>query len=452
MNVIKKYLLLLFLVLQVVVIHAQQSDNENGNYTNPIIWADFPDPDVLQVGDWYYMVSTTVHIFPGVPFIKSRDLVNWEYATNIVDRFDFHPYFNIEGGTRYSRGQWATSLKYHDGIYYALFVTLDEGGFLCTTTDIEGDWDIMKLEKAYYDPGLFFDDDGKTYVFHGYSTLSLTEVNKEDLSPVSQDSVIFKDPYSYIQAEKEAESVNIVMGINENRVLGKIENYEGDNIYFRAFVSTISDKATFYYSSDNKSFKKLGESLDMEFRLTVFTGNKFSIFNYATQKTGGYVDVDWFRMETKTGPRNLYSAQSMIEAEWYDHRHDCDTEWMTEKAAARDQNMTLIRNGSWLKFDQIDFWDGVAFFYAHVAAGCAAGGTIELQLDMVDGPIIRKCRVALSDSWDEFRKIACPVDNVKGIRSLVLRFVGADDEMLMKLNWFSFNRRPLDFKNHPDDM
>ena len=109
-----------------------QSDNGDGTYTNPVISADFPDPDVICVDSTYYMVSTTMYIFPGVTVLKSHDLVNWEYCSNAVQRFDFGKCYNLDGCNRYSKGQWATSLKYNNGKYYLLFITLDEGGFICS--------------------------------------------------------------------------------------------------------------------------------------------------------------------------------------------------------------------------------------------------------------------------------------------------------------------------------
>jgi len=174
------------------VAHAQKyhSDNGDGTYTNPVINADFPDPDVVQVGDTYYMVTTTMFIFPGVTIVKSNDLVNWEYCSNAVPRFDFHRAYNLENGHRYAHGQWATSIKYHNGKFHLLFITLDEGGFHGTATNAEGPWKIEKLPKGFYDPGLFFDDNGKIYVAHGYSKIFITEVN-ENLAPVSKDSMVF---------------------------------------------------------------------------------------------------------------------------------------------------------------------------------------------------------------------------------------------------------------------
>ncbi|MFO7447381.1 MAG: glycoside hydrolase 43 family protein [Ignavibacteriaceae bacterium] len=193
-NLVK--LCLLFYFISVVpsgVLTAQKlhSDNGDGTFTNPVIAADFPDPDVIRVDSVYYFVSTTMFIFPGVTILKSYDLVNWEYCSNAVPRFDFHKCYNLEGCNRYGHGQWATSLKYHNNKFHLLFITLDEGGFHCTAAKPEGPWEIKKLSKGFYDPGLFFDDNGKIYVAHGYNEIYITEVD-EDLAPISTDSLVYK--------------------------------------------------------------------------------------------------------------------------------------------------------------------------------------------------------------------------------------------------------------------
>ena len=167
-----------------------QSDNGDRTYTNPVIAADFPDPDVILVDDTYYMVTTTMFIFPGVTVLKSRDLVNWEYCSNAVPRFDFSPCYNLDGCARYGHGQWATSIKYNNGKFYLLFITLDEGGFICSATKAEGPWEITKLPRGFYDPGLFFDDDGRIYVAHGYSEIRMTELD-ENFAPISKDSLVY---------------------------------------------------------------------------------------------------------------------------------------------------------------------------------------------------------------------------------------------------------------------
>ncbi len=138
-------LILLFISSTNIVAQKFCSDNGDGTFTNPVIASDFPDPDVIRVDDTYYMVNTTMFIFPGVTILKSKDLVNWEYCSNAVQRFDFSPCYDLDGCNRYGHGQWATSLKYHDGKFYLLFITLNEGGFLCSATKPEGPWECKKI-------------------------------------------------------------------------------------------------------------------------------------------------------------------------------------------------------------------------------------------------------------------------------------------------------------------
>lgn len=508
---IKIIQLLFLLSLPVCFAEAQQlsSDNGDGTFTNPVIFADFPDPDVIRVDSVYYMVSTTMFVFPGVTILKSYDLVNWEYCSNAVQRFDFSPCYDLEGCSRYGHGQWATSLKYHDGKFYLLFITLDEGGFLCSAGKPEGTWNIRKLQRGFYDPGLFFDDDGKIYVVHGYNKIYMTELDTNfagknndsliftgDIRPglegthvykingyyylyctyggrdgfqaalrskniygpyeekiVIRDngnldsgihqgalvqtqtgewwSVIFQDggafgrfptlqpvtwiddwpilgvdgkgvgtfkkpdvgksyPVKTLPTSDEFDSTKLGMqwGWNHNPDSAKwsltersgylrlstvkpadnlrearntltqrifayysktfptvatvkldagsikdgdiaglavfqnpyafigIKNFDGkkyvmmvnngktidsvlinrSEIYLKAAADYGSSQARFMYSADNQSFIPLGNSLEMKFDLSVFTGNKFCLFNYATRATGGYVDFDWFRI------------------------------------------------------------------------------------------------------------------------------------------------------------
>ncbi len=186
------YLILICFFLSGFYATAQKwhSDNGDGTYTNPVIPADFPDPDVILVDDTYYMVTTTMFVFPGVTVLKSKDLVNWEYCSNAVTRFDFSPCYNLDSCNRYSHGQWATSIKYNNGKFYLLFITLDEGGFLCSATNPEGPWELRQLPEGFYDPGLFFDDNGRIYVAHGYGTIRITELD-ENFAPISNDSLVF---------------------------------------------------------------------------------------------------------------------------------------------------------------------------------------------------------------------------------------------------------------------
>ena len=94
---------------------------------NPMLWADVPDPDVIRVGDTFYLVSTTMHLMPGAPIMKSKDLKNWETVGYIFDKLTDSPKYDMKEGTVYGRGQWATSLKYHNGKFYALLAPNEAG-------------------------------------------------------------------------------------------------------------------------------------------------------------------------------------------------------------------------------------------------------------------------------------------------------------------------------------
>ena len=486
------------------------SDNGDGTFTNPVIAADFPDLDLVLVNDTYYMVTTTMFIFPGVTILKSKDLVNWEYCSNAIPRFDINPCYNLDGCNRYRHGQWATSMKYHNGKFYLMFITLDEGGFICTADKAEGPWELKKIPRGFHDPGLFFDDDGRIYVAYGYGQISITELDK-NFTAIGRDSLIFKgdlrpgiegshfyklngyyylyctyggadglqvalrskniygpyeekivlkdntikgvnfgihqgaliktqtgeywtmlfvdtgsfgrfpslqpvnwvdnwpiagingrgvvtykkpnvgktypikdfptsdefdkpflgmqwgwnhnpdstkwslterkgflrlktvnvvknlrearntltqrifahypgsapskgitkmeiskmkdgdiaglavfqDPYAYIAVKKENNKSYIIMVNNGQAIDSTLIN--SSTVYLEANPVFGTGKATFAYSSDNKTFKTLGNELKMKFSLTVFTGNKFCLFNYATKEQGGYVDFDWFK-------------------------------------------------------------------------------------------------------------------------------------------------------------
>jgi beta-xylosidase len=185
-------LLLLVLTYSGTAVFSQNihADNGDGTFTNPVISSDFPDIDMVRVNDTYYMLATSMFTFPGVPLLKSHDLVNWQYCKNVVPRMDYSPCYNLDGCNRYGHGQWAGSLKYHNGKFYLLFNTLNEGAFLCTATDPEGTWNIKPVGRGFHDCGLFFDDNGKIYVASGYGKIYMTELNS-DFKTVSKDSLIF---------------------------------------------------------------------------------------------------------------------------------------------------------------------------------------------------------------------------------------------------------------------
>lgn len=497
------------------------SDNGDGTFNNPVVFGDFPDIDVTRVGDTYYMVTTTMFVFPGATILKSKDLVNWEYCANPLKKLENTEYYNLENGkNRYGHGQWATSLQYKEGKFYMLFLTLDEGGYLLTSEDPEGDWEVNRLPEGFYDCGIMFDG-GKNYVAYGIGEIHIAEVDdnfhkKSDkmVAKCSLDTgmegchlyhigdyyyiyatypgwpgrqtimrskdlwgpyeekmvladntcthqgalvetssgewwtILFRDngaigrtPYllpvkwkdgwpvigdngkagdKYKKPDTGIESeitplptndpfrhheLGMQWGWNHNpdmskwsltqrpdylrlytasvtdnpyqarntltqRVLGyhqdktasygtvkaDISNMEegdifgfgvfqdplafvgimardgekrlvyhsssltgkvsktnqtgqrinGDVVYLRAVPSYTTGKCRFYYSTDNKTYTVFGPEFKMEYDLSVFTGNKFAIFNYATKNTGGYVDIDWFTTEPAFEENDFY--------------------------------------------------------------------------------------------------------------------------------------------------
>ena len=152
---------------------------------NPMLWADVPDPDVIRVGDTFYLVSTTMHLMPGAPVMASKDLKNWETVGYIFDRLTDSPKYDLQQGTVYGRGQWATSLKYHNGKFYALLAPNEQGAmgdtYIFSAEKAEGPWNLVSRMRHFHDCSLFFDDDGRVYVVYG--TGELMEL-KPDLSDV----------------------------------------------------------------------------------------------------------------------------------------------------------------------------------------------------------------------------------------------------------------------------
>lgn len=501
------------------------SDNGDGTFSNPVLFGDFPDMDVVRVDDTYYMVSTTMYIFPGATVLKSKDLVNWEYCANPLKRIANSEPYNLENGqNRYSHGQWATALQYKNGTFYMLFLTLDEGGFLLTATDPEGEWTMTALPESFYDCGILFDNDD-TYVVYGNTELRIAQVDENFHKIDGKDMVVATGSfdsgiegsrlyhigdYYYIYAtypgwpgrqtmlrskdvwgpyeEKMVLADNTathqgtlvqtkagewwtllfrdsgpfgrmpfllpvrwvdgwpVIGTNGNagdrytkpatdtpcpvtplhtndpfrsHELGKQwgwnhnsdmskwsltgrpgymrlytasvtdDPYEARNtltqralayhsdktasygtvaidvshmadgdicgfgmfedplafigvkmsdgkrnfiyysssltdkvtptqkigypvnsdvVYLRAVPSYTTGKCQFYFSTDNKTYRQFGPEFKMEYDLSVFTGNRFAIFNYATQQLGGYIDVDWFTTEPTFDENEFYGS------------------------------------------------------------------------------------------------------------------------------------------------
>jgi len=158
---------------------------------NPVIWADVPDVAVIRVGDTYYMSSTTMHMSPGLPIMKSKNLGDWDMLTYAYDRLVENDAMNLENGQNcYGRGSWASCLRFHKGTYYATTFSSTSGRtHIYTTSDIEtGDWKATSFSPPLHDHTLFFDDDGRVYMIYGGGKLTLVEL-EPDLSGIKQGGV-----------------------------------------------------------------------------------------------------------------------------------------------------------------------------------------------------------------------------------------------------------------------
>lgn len=179
----------LFSVLFILSILCQNSlKAQNGTFSNPFIYADVPDMSMIRVGDTYYMSSTTMHMAPGVPIMKSKDLVNWKlinYAYNTLDSVDA---MNLDNGKNtYGKGSWASCLRYHNGTYYvSTFAQTTNKTYIYSTKNLEkGPWKTISFGPAYHDHTLFFDDNGRTYLIFGSGRLGIVEL-KNDLTGVKE--------------------------------------------------------------------------------------------------------------------------------------------------------------------------------------------------------------------------------------------------------------------------
>ncbi|MGB3776568.1 MAG: glycoside hydrolase 43 family protein [Leeuwenhoekiella sp.] len=156
---------------------------------NPIIFADVPDVSMIRQGDTYYMSSTTMHLSPGLPIMKSKDLVNWELVNYAYERLGDVDALNLENGEQaYGRGSWASSLRFNKGVFYVTTFSASTGKtHIFYTKDIEqaGPWKEIAFAPSLHDNSLFFDDDGKAYLIWGAGKLMMAQL-KDDLSGIKE--------------------------------------------------------------------------------------------------------------------------------------------------------------------------------------------------------------------------------------------------------------------------
>lgn len=175
------------------------SDEGNGMYRNPVLHADYSDPDVCAVGEDYFLTASSFNCTPGLPILHSKDLVNWKIVNYALKKVEPVEYYNE---ARHGKGVWAPSIRFHGGMYYIYWGDPDFGIFMVKTRDPYGEWDapvLVKAGKGMIDPCPLWDDDGRVYLAHAWagsrakfnSVLTVCELNKEGTKVISDPVLVF---------------------------------------------------------------------------------------------------------------------------------------------------------------------------------------------------------------------------------------------------------------------
>lgn len=184
-------LILLLIILITTACNHQAEKNKWQFARNPIIWADVPDIAMVRMGDTYYMSSTTMHMSPGLPIMKSNDLVNWEIVSYAYDTLADNEILRLENGKNcYGAGSWASSIRYHRGLFYvSTFSSTSGKTHVYTTGNIEnGNWKEAAFEPVLHDHTLFFDDDERVYMIYGAGAIRIIELTS-DASGIRENGV-----------------------------------------------------------------------------------------------------------------------------------------------------------------------------------------------------------------------------------------------------------------------
>ena len=171
-------------------------DQGDGTYRNPVLNADFSDPDVIRVGAKYYMVASDFH-FLGMQLLESDDMVNWRYISQIYRRFDEPGW---DENAHYAGGSWAPAIRYHNGLYYVYFCTPDEGLYMTTAKDPHGPWAPLHLVKRvvkWEDPCPFWDEDGQAYLGrsrHGAGPIIVHKMSADGKTLLDEGKTVYEGP------------------------------------------------------------------------------------------------------------------------------------------------------------------------------------------------------------------------------------------------------------------
>lgn len=183
--------------------HAQTATRVSGVpralYHNPILFADYSDPDVIRDGPNYYLIASTFEFVPAIPILQSNDLVHWTILGHVVRRLTMDPRYSMVGGNRYGEGVWAPAIRKHQGYFYVYFPTPTEGIFMSRARKITGPWSApvaVIAKPGLEDPCPFWDDDGNAYLIHsrkGAGPLILHRMSADGMHVLDEGKVIVED-------------------------------------------------------------------------------------------------------------------------------------------------------------------------------------------------------------------------------------------------------------------
>ena len=200
----RKHLLLMMLALPMAALAQYKSqvwspDNGNGTYTNPVINADYSDPDVCVAGEDYYLTASSFNCIPGLPILHSKDLVNWEIVGHAVKELEPKQEFDRPS---HGNGIWAPSIRYHNGEFYIYWGDPDYGVFMVKTKDPAGEWSkplCVISGKGLIDTTPLWDDDGRCYLVNAYansrsrfaSVIAIRELSADGTKPIGNPVIIY---------------------------------------------------------------------------------------------------------------------------------------------------------------------------------------------------------------------------------------------------------------------
>ena len=229
------------------------ADNGNGTYTNPLFYDEFSDPDIIRVGEDYYLAGTTMHCVPGIVILHSTDLVNWKFCSYCFNRFDDNsPDFNLRNGKNvYGQGIWAPCIRYNKGKFYVFSNINGHGLQVYIADNIKGPWIHKHINGNIYDLSILFDDDGKIYAIHKYGNVTCTQLKSDLSGPIEGTEKIIIPEGNAMGEGHHIYKINGMYYIisADYSPMGRMQCARSKNIYGPYETCVISERESFGYSA-----------------------------------------------------------------------------------------------------------------------------------------------------------------------------------------------------------